>query len=225
MFVTCYYDIYNKPENFDLYSQWFHTVTEFPMILFTDPSLVSKFNFPMVTVVGIPLETFELYSIAHKYNVELPSHRSELKDTKDFLALMNTKIEFIKRASEMVEDDTFIWIDYGIFKIIKNRELAFDKLKQIQNMKYTHITIPGCWDAGLHYSNDSVYWRFCGGFFVIPRHHIDTFYDYSKNVLTDLCTQHKLTWETNIWYMIEQKTHGIIQWYSADHNDSIILNL
>lgn len=226
MFITCYYDIYNKPENFDLYSEWFHKLSEFPFILFTDPSLVSKFNFPSVTVIGLPLETFELYSIANRYNGELPLCRNELKDTKNFLALMNTKIEFIKKASEMVQDDTFIWIDCGIFKIIKNTELVINKLKQIHTIQYNQIIMPGCWNVGINYSNDSVYWRFCGGFFVIPRQHIDTFYDYSKNVLTDLCTYHKLTWETNIWYIIEQnKANGIIRWYSADHNDSIILNL
>ena len=53
------------------------------------------------------------------------------------------------------------------------------------------------------------------------------FYDHSKNVLTDFCTMpiYKLTWETNVWSVIEycaERDHMV--WYAADHNDSMIMN-
>jgi hypothetical protein len=229
MIVTCYYDIYNNG-NFLKYLELFSTLgnSGISIILFTDPVFVSSFSFPNVTVIGVSLETFELYSIGIKYNGSLPSNRNQYKDTKEFLSLMNSKIEFIKRASETVNDDTFLWIDFGILKIVKNTDCFIKKLKLINEMTFTKIKMPGCWEFKSPYSHDYVNWRFCGGFFAIPRHHIDTFYSHSKNILTDLCIlpQKKLTWETNVWYIIQYgMAKDIIDWYSADHNDSIILNL
>lgn len=228
MIVTCYYDIYNKPENFSKYIELFSTLANsgIPIILFTTPDITV--TFPNVRVIHVALETFELYSIGMKYNGALPPNRDPKKDTREFLSLMNTKIEFIAKAAELVEDDTFMWIDFGILKIVHNTNRFINKLRSINEQKFTNITIPGCWGFGVPFSVDNVNWRFCGGFFVIPRHHIQTFYGHSKNVLTDFCTlpQYKLTWETNVWYIIEYcAAKSIITWYFADHNESIVLNL
>jgi hypothetical protein len=232
MFVTAYYDIYNKPTSFMTYIYLFYDLVSsgIPITIFTDPSLVSKFRiFPSnLKVIGIPLEEFELYKISINYSGELPSQRNPEKDTKEFLALMNTKAEFVKKASELSDDDSFIWIDFGILKIINNVERFINKLKLINEKKYDKITIPGCWGFGAPFSLDSVNWRFCGGFFVTPRKYVDTFYNHCKNVLTDFCTmpQYKLSWETNIWYIIEFcAAKDIIDWYFADHDDSIALNI
>ena len=48
-----------------------------------------------------------------------------IKDTKEFFALMNTKIEFIKKAAEIVDNNTFVWVDFGILKIINNQMHLF----------------------------------------------------------------------------------------------------
>ena len=225
MLVTCYYDIYNNLENFTTYMQYFSDLgnSGIPVILFTDPSLASRFNFPYVTVISVPLETFELYSIGMKYNGELPSNRNLIKDIKEYLSLMNTKIEFVKKAAELVEVDTFIWVDFAIFKLIKNKDDFIKKIKLTNEKKYTNMAIPGCWNFGTPFSYDSVNWRFCGTLFIIPRHHIDTFYNHSKKVVIDFCTQYKLTWEVNIWNIIEYyAAKDIIDWYFADHNDSLL---
>jgi len=233
MLVTCFYDIYNKPEKFMEYIYLFYDLASsgIPIIVFTDPSLVSKFRiFPAsVKVYGIPLENCELYSIAMKYNRDLPNTRNNTKDTKEFLSIMNTKVEFLLKASNIVEDDTFIWIDFGILKILKKSRDAFiEKLKAVNNTVFDKIMIPGCWEFGRGFSVDSVHWRFCGGLFVIPRKYIQLFYNHSKNVLTDFCIipYYKLTWETNVWTIIEAcAAKDIIQWYKADHDDSMIFNI
>jgi hypothetical protein len=232
MIVTSYYDIYNKPERFIEYLYLFYDIciSGIPIILFTDPSLVSKFRIfpPSVKVIGVPLQSFELYSIASSYNGELPTGRTASKDTKEFLALMNTKVEFILKASEISEDKTFIWVDFGILKIIKNQERFINKLQSINEKSFDKIMIPGCWGIGRNFSVDEVNWRFCGGVFVIPRHHIQMFYNHSKNVLKDFCTLpiYKLTWETNVWNIVEYcGCREDIQWYFADHNDSILHNI
>ena len=143
MLVTCYYDIYNNPENITKYLELFDKLgnSGIPIILFTDPSTVSTFtspSIPTITVIGIPLEMFELYSIAIKYNGDLPSNRTQ-KDTKEFLSLMNTKIEFIKKASELVNDNTFTWIDIGILKIVKNKDRFINKIKNMKKLQFLDI--------------------------------------------------------------------------------------
>lgn len=232
MLITSYYDIYDKPEKFIEYLYLFYDlgISGIPILLFTDPSLVSKFKiFPSsVKVIGMPLECFELYSIGMSYQGELPINRTPKKDTKEFLSLMNTKIEFILRASEVSDDETFIWIDYGILKIVKNKELFLEKLREINQRKFNKLMIPGCWPNHMPFQVDSVHWRFCGGFFVIPRQYIQPFFEHSRNVLRDFCnmSQYKLTWETNIWFLVELfAAKDWIQWYFADHNDSILLHI
>jgi hypothetical protein len=231
MLVTCYYDIYQKPEKFMEYLYIFYDlgISGIPILLFTDPSLVYKFKIfpPTVKVIGMPLEYFEMYQIGMSYQGELPTQRSPQKDTKEYMSLMNNKMEFILRASEVCDDDTFIWIDFGILKIVKDKETFLAKLRLINRMKVDKITIPGCWSPNATFTVESVSWRFCGGFFVIPRSLVSTFYKHSKNVLTDFCTMpmYKLTWETNVWHIVELFAgRNWIEWYAADHNDSILLD-
>lgn len=233
MLVTCFYDIYNNQDKINSYLNLFNKIalSGIPITVFTHPSFVKYFeNFPpSVNVIYREVESFELYSIAMNYKGELPLKRNYVKDTQEFLALMNTKIECILNAhTKTAEDETFIWIDFGILKIIKNIDMFINKLRDVNNTKYNKITIPGCWRFGTLCNPDNVNWRFCGGVIVIPRQHVQTFFDYSKIVLTEYCqsAKYKLTWETNIWNVIESLyAKDIIQWYSADHNDSILLNI
>jgi tRNA G37 N-methylase TrmD len=63
---------------------------------------------------------------------------------------------------------------------------------------------------------------------IVPRSLLTYFYDYSKNVLRSFCdqAQYKLTWEVNVWHVVEFCTNRKdIQWYHAGHEDTIILNI
>jgi hypothetical protein len=233
MLVTCYYDIYNRPERFMEYLYLFYDlgISGIPITLFTEPRLVYKFRIfpPSVTVIGVPLTDFELYNTGMSYTRELPAGRTHHKDTKEFFSLMNTKIEFVKKAADRWPNiSTFSWIDYGILKIVKHPELFLSKLTEIGQQSFSKMAIPGCWAFGRGFSVEQIHWRFCGGFFVIPRTYIDTFYQHSKSVLNDFCKMdfYKLTWETNVWSIIETcaEKENIV-WYFADHDDTIVLNI
>jgi len=102
-------------------------------------------------------------------------------------------------------------------------------MHQLNHLSFHKIVIPGC-DTYLQNGCycDNVNWRFCGGFFVLPRQHLDYFYENSKNVLSSFCDdpQYKLTWEVNIWYILEMCTERKhIVWYHAGHDDTIVLNI
>ena len=216
MLVT-YYDASMSMESFIKLAN-----SNIPIVIFTDPSLVDKFIFPSVKVIGVSLSEFELYSIAIKYNRHLPDNC-----TKENLSLINTKPEFIKKASELVQDDTFIWIDFEFLNRVKNADRVINKLKVINEMKFEKVRIPGCWGYGRPFVINSLNSRFHGYFFIVPRQCIDMFYSHSKNVLNDFCTlpKYRLTWETNVWYIVEFcAADHIIDWYFGE-NDDVVLNL
>lgn len=232
MIVTCYYDIYNNPLNFIQYVYDFYdlAISGIPIIVFTDPSLLNKFRiFPeSVKVIGLPRETLELYNIATNYSRHLPSIRNKQKDTKEFLALMNSKIEFIDRASNLTEDNTFIWLDFGILKYVKNKEQFIDKLKRVNKLEYNKIKIPGYINYSGQTKTNEINSHFCGSFFIIPRKYIKIFYGHSKTVLGDFCNLliYNLCWETNVWNIIEAcAMRNDIDWYFADRDDTLLLNI
>lgn len=232
MIVTAFYDIYNKPEKIMEFIYLFYDLgsSGLPILVFTQPNLVKKFRIfpPSVKVVGIPLETFELYSIGMKYNRALPNNIVPDKHTKEFFSLINTKTEFIQKAASICEDDTFIWVDFSILKMIKTVDRFINKLKSINERSFDKITIPGCWALGRHFMIDEANQRFCGALFIIPRKHINIFFEHNKNVINDFCTHpiYKLSWETNVWNLVEYfACQDIIQWYFAEFNDSIIHNI
>ena len=67
MLVTCYYDIYNKPEKFFEYVTLFYDlgISGLPIVLFVEPSMVYKFRiFPSsVKVVGLPWKKWKYISL------------------------------------------------------------------------------------------------------------------------------------------------------------------
>lgn len=233
MLVTSFYEIYGKPERIPQYFKWFEPLglSGLSIIVFTEEEFVPLFKeYPdSVQVIVLPLKSLELYQIGMAYNRELPNNRTPEKDTQEFLSLMNTKIELLKYAAEYCQDDTLMWIDFGIFKIFKKPKKCIAKLYQLANLSFEKIVIPGCNEyLKYHCIADAVNWRFCGGFFIMPRTHLASFYQHSKNVLCSFCNdpQYKLTWEVNIWYIIEQCTNREnIHWYHAGHEDTIILNI
>ena len=238
MFITSLYDLYGNPEAMRTYLELFRPLAEsgLPFLVFTDPSLLPLWdtvypNLSLLTNLGIiplPLSECELYRIGMAYQGDLPTHRHPTKDTKEFFSLMNTKIEFMKKGAALTDDPTLIWLDMGLLKITTNKEKCLERLRALHACSFDKITIPGCWSHMPACDVNRVNWRFCGGLLIIPRRFLPSFYDHSKNVLTDFCTLpiYKLTWETNVWSVIEYcaEKENIV-WYQADHNDSMIMAL
>ena len=54
--------------------------------------------------------------------IYLPCERSEEKDTHEYMALMNSKPEFLYRALLMIDTKYIAWIDAGVAKMFKNKD-------------------------------------------------------------------------------------------------------
>ena len=231
MFVTSFYNIYSDKCRFFEYMTLFYDIgiSGLPIVIFVDPSMVYKLRiFPKsVHVVGLPLKDCEIYRQAMAYTRELPVGRTASKDTKEFMGLMNCKPEFIKRAAALFPAEKYIWIDVGIMKIVKKPEQCIAKLHELEGRSFPKIRFGGCWEFGRPMNVEHIHWRVAGGMIIIPSGLVDEFYNHCKGVVRDFCTlpQYKLTWETNIWSVVELfAMKDNMSWYMCDHDDSLILN-
>jgi hypothetical protein len=155
----------------------------------------------------------------------LPQIRSEIKDTKEFMILMNAKTEFIKMVSKKVEADHYVWLDAGIGHIFKDPDATYAAIKPFFDtpLRKDKIMLPGCTktqESSLDILLTRVCWRFAGGFFIVPRALIDPFYQAVLAGCEEI--RHKsgrATWEVNVWAYIESRIP--IQWEYGNHNESI----
>jgi hypothetical protein len=200
------------------------------IVAFIDPSykeFIDSSLYPNVTFIYRELNSFFIYSELTRSNLNLPGSRNTGKDTKEFLSLMNTKIEFVKEAMSFCETEYIAWIDGSIYHIVNNKE----KVKEGLEKRWTrdvNVCIPG---PNRISENETpfdslayrIHWIYCGGFFVCKRGYVEEFYRKTIEVLNTWKEKNCLTWEVNIWIDIEQKNRSTIFWVYGDHNDSMLL--
>jgi hypothetical protein len=162
----------------------------------------------------ISFEDMQLYSISPQ---GIPDIRAEEHDTRNFLILMNAKIEFMKRAIESGHSSHFAWVDFNLYHVLQDPDSA-NELRAIETASLPSrcMYFPGCWGPTVMF--DQVNWRFCGGFFLGDRQSLLDLYDLYLREYPHLP---KLTWEVNVWAYLETKGWKPT-WYLADHTPSII---
>jgi hypothetical protein len=163
----------------------------------------------------------------------LPKTRNINKDTMEFLCLMNSKTEFLKHAirENPWNTDYFAWIDFSLPYVFKTEDTTLQRIKYIGNhMDFAgrrFLSNAGCWDHQDScyeslLTTQSICWRFCGGFLVGDKESILNFMERAWECASRLPP----TWEVNVWAITEYYDTSLspIQWYKADHDDSIVLN-
>ncbi len=156
----------------------------------------------------------------------LPATRNAQKDTAEFMALMNTKVEMVWAAAPYFPAGTtrVAWIDAGILKIVKNptRGRAAFAAHSGAVWPARSVAIPGCWPTVGPPSSDAICWRFCGGFFVIPVDLVEPFYKATTTVLEKWLRAGHLAWEVNIWAALEWEETAWFTWWGSDHNETML---
>jgi hypothetical protein len=221
-FVTAFLDLHetrSKDKPNDVRMQYFRqlTATGVRLHVFISPEYADKL--PRIdngVVELISLEELDMYANAPP---GIPDHRSEVHDTRNFLILMNAKIEFIKRAIDSGKHTTthYAWTDFNLYHVLNDSESS-DELRAIyrSELPSTCMFFPGCWPKGVIW--DAVNWRFCGGFFLGDKTSLLNFYDVYTREYPNLP---KLSWEVNTWAYLE--SIGVhFDWFKADHNKTII---
>ena len=161
----------------------------------------------------------------------LPTTRNGDKDNKEYMILMNSKLEFIKKAIDKNVWNTkyFCWIDFSIKYIVKNEEKTKQnilKISQYQMPLYQNslmnIIIPGCVSKKDMFHLDCIDWRFCGGIIYGYKDDLIDFYDLNYIYFKQFIEKYKtLVWEVNIWSWMEFIEIFNPHWTYGDHNDSI----
>ena len=190
-----------------------------PILLFVDPDVAVPDLPPTVRVLRRRLPPV----VPPDCPVQLPAHRNHPKDTVAFLSLILQKLYVMTEALAETDASHLAWIDVRLFHVIRHTELAQTKLKALVTRSFpglTKLLSPGCWEGPLVGDPfESIHWRFCGGIVLGPRAAIEPAYRRQM----ELVAAHlpRLTWEVNYWAMMEEH----FEWYKADHNDSIVMNL
>jgi hypothetical protein len=171
------------------------------------------------------------YSILEPYRENLPATRSQVKDTFEYMTLMSAKMEFVQEIMNAYEYEQYAWIDFNIWFIIRGDFITSYKLKLLAHSHLesdTDIYMPGCWNwktKGINVEGvwSRILWRFCGGFFI---GRANAMRDYCARFIENLgklvSEKQAITWEVNIWHLMESRDLWTPIWYSADHNDSIL---
>lgn len=186
-----------------------------PIVLFLDKECHLPKDYPNVKIIPSEIEMNWIPA-----QVELPKQRSETKDTQTYLILMLHKMKYMNEALAHCDTPYLAWIDFGISHVIKHPNTTFQKLVELQSFcrPLTTIISPGCWGQTSNFIKDSVYWRFCGGFFFGPREVFPVAYERQTELVKKYLPA--LTWEVNYWALMNE----FFTWYAADHNDTILTN-
>lgn len=242
-FVTSYIKIYPKGDNYDI-SRSFEKRLQFflkladtgiNICLFCSPEFEGNFQeicnkYANVKLIGI-ISCIELKFRELNQNItQLPERRNIIKDTENYMYLMNSKIDFLKKTIDInpFSSEYFAWVDFSLPYIFKNIDETIENIKIISQHNYIHsfLTMPGCWKLkinNINYIRDNICWRFCGGFFLGDKASLIHFYNLSVDNFNEFLMQtNTLVWEVNYWAWLETNKNFNPIWYQADHNDTII---
>ena len=249
-FVTCLLDIYKNEEvmikidtrkSIEKRVQYFEELvsTGIQLMLYISSSmepyikpLLNKYSNIIYKIIELE-ETYIMKTVnEHKDQITMPINRCQLKDTLEFMVLMNCKVEFMNETIKMNPWNSthFAWIDFGIFYIFKHQEYCKKWLKYLSSLKLnpSFLTFPGCYSNKMNPDNvkhtlDNIYWRFCGGFFIGDKNSIIDFYNlYEYHFPIFLSVYQRMIWEVNFWNWLECFTEWSPTLYYSHHDDGIL---
>ena len=176
------------------------------------------------------LYLYEYRDELHNFNV---IHSNNSKDTIKYMFVQCNKTEWVRKAIELnhFESEQFIWLDFGIYSVVNNKEDFDTHINNLMYKSYENIRIAtgiGFYNENLNF--DLLYhyicWEFLGGIFGGNKNALLEFADLMKEETLSIVQNKKLIcWEVNIWYMLSLKCRNdLFNKYYADHNTSMIEN-
>lgn len=204
---------------------------DLPLIFFVDEFYYQELSkierSSSVKIIKWDLSQSLIYNMImeNKEILQLPQQRSVTKDTYEYMALMNSKIEFIKLAATFTKSQYIGWIDAGSSKMITDPSTSYHNLRTLKLEEGLGVVIPGCYQREVELNGllNNVWWNYLGTFFICEGRSVEKFYHYSVQALVNFFTKGYIVWEVNVWIEIARRHPGIYTWYFADHNDSFTI--
>ncbi len=175
-----------------------------------------------------------VYKLCKEYeekhgSLKLPEVKDEGKDDHEYMILMNSKIEFVKKAIDhnTWNSNYFCWIDFSIKYMIQDHSLFKSQIKKLSEYELplthsTNIIIPG-YEPKQEIVYWHPWWRYSGTVFYGYKADLIDFYDMNcKQIKEFIKTKKLLTWEITMWAYYE--INGLFDpiWVYGRHNDTII---
>ncbi len=142
------------------------------------------------------------------------------KNTTAYHIVQHQKTTWLLRAAtEHLDADVLVWMDYGIFHMENVTEKAvLDFLLDCQNEKA--ISIPGSWPKG---QDGGPCWRFNGSILVCHRDYIERLDHAVRAAAMEHVEKTKtVIWEVNAWATVEAQNKLPIRWYGAAHDGTML---
>jgi hypothetical protein len=197
----------------------------------TKPLLLEmESKYSNVKLMDFDYKNTDTHKLCMSDNITYPIRRDAAKDTREYMALMHCKIEFLNHTISVNpwNSDTFAWIDFSIGYIFNNKEASLHKLVELSTAKLSEtyaLAIPGCWGPIMEdwAVFENIHWRFCGGFFIGKKEAIQMFYYFYKVYFPIFMRKHnRVLWEVNFWAWLEFIPQWKPYWYYSNHNDSML---
>lgn len=244
-FVTCFVQLYDNEPYPHKNASW--RIEQFEYIASTGVNIcvygdenttllltetLNKFpNNVKLLILETGYKETPIYKLCLNPELKLPERRFEPKDTVEYMALMNTKIEFMNDAilKNPFHSNAFAWMDFSMAYLFGNKNESLAILKELADRPVLKpmMAVPGCWQP-IPPNNSSaiinnIHWRFCGTFFMGDKESLQKFFClYREHFPKFLEKEKTLVWEVNFWAWLEANTDWNPQWYLSDHNDNII---
>lgn len=230
-YVSALYDIYNKHNVSQKLIEDVQDLFNCPikLYLFADSFYFEKLQnlnkTSNIHIIFLPIEELHIYNliVSNEAHLHLPENRNFEKDTIQYMALMNTKVEFLYRAvaKDLVQTEYVGWIDAGISKIFSQKEQSFRKITHAHVSNLDTVLMPGCYLSfpSLNELFSRVNWVCMGGFFICKLSFLSKFHNICLETVGFFLINKHIAWEVNVWAEIMKKYPHIFVWYKADHND------
>ena len=204
-----------------------------PKIVFIDHQSWQEFfeneKYPLTTFIPIRKEDTYLYNYKDQLT-EFQIQGNPEKDTIDYLFVQCNKTEWVANAIDLniYKTGNYIWIDFAIYHMIKEKEYEFFEkwILQMMTKSYEQVRIASCKYKG--YSVDyNVYkiatWTFAGSVF---GGNVDSLLEFAtlakKEILKTIREKKSIMWEINIWYLIYRKNISFFDMYTCGHDFRIL---
>lgn len=206
---------------------------EIPMILYVDEffqKLLTDIS-PTIKVIPLDIKTLKTYKAIYDREtpLHLPPSRNVKKDTIEYMMLMNSKVELLTLAKEHVTTPYMAYIDSGIFKLFKEKEVTLSRLTTLAVHSIPLVLLPGCHPIGpveaFPYLWKGIHWMFSGSLFIAATSRVDEFYSIHMAALKRYLDMGCITWEVNVWASFANSLKDRIVWYKGPHTDEMITNI
>jgi len=199
-----------------------------------DDSIIEKIEYDQANTLLIPINKDDIYLYNYRNSVTGFNVDTDFpeKDTIDYMFLMCSKTEFIRKALNLNPFNSlqFIWVDFGINHIFNGSDAYFENcITELSKKQYESVRIGSIIDPRIQTLNVDIYrqiaWYFAGGVFGGNIEKLMEFADLVKDkCIETIHNKGTLMWEVNIWYLVFMENTELFNLYSCDHNNTLIKN-